>query len=190
MHIDDKHWNEINVYSCRICHENHSSVSQLIKHLSNVHGNLDMPYCCQVCSFRTSIYADMIYHIDEIHKSTRYFFCQYCLITIELPVITINTMKVLNGTVAYEHLTLHWKSIEQNRTNQCQKCLLHVSSIKDHLQNDHSTTNSNSVKHIYHRKRIFQMSNSTFENECLLSKKKSTMDENSSISLQCSTIVR
>ena len=152
IHIDDKHWNEMNVYPCRICEENHSSVSQLIKHLTHQHGGLDMPYTCQLCSFRTSIYGDMIYHIDETHKSTRYFFCQYCLLAIELPLMTINNTKVLNGTLAYEHLSLHWKSIEQNRTNQCHRCLLHVSSIREHLQNDHAPINQVNKQIYHHRK--------------------------------------
>ena len=145
MHIEDKHMGEINDYSCRICDEHHSSLAELIEHLNLHHGGLEMPYSCQVCSFRTSIYADMIYHIDEIHKGTRYFFCSSCFLAIELPLITVNSMTLLNGTLAYKHLLLHENKIDQERTmpskfQQCRKCQLHVPSIKDHLQRDHLTT--------------------------------------------------
>ncbi|CAF3954181.1 unnamed protein product [Rotaria magnacalcarata] len=141
IHIDDKHMLEMNEYRCRICEQRHTSLLELIAHLNLCHCGLEMPYFCEVCSFRTSMQADMIYHIDEVHKSTRYFFCPYCFIGIELPFIT-NSSTILNGTSAYKHLLLHFNKVDQGRTIQskfkhCRKCVLHVSSMKDHLQRDH-----------------------------------------------------
>jgi hypothetical protein len=144
MHIDDKHLYDISEYSCRICDDKHSSLYELMKHLNAFHGGLDMPYSCQICSFRTSIYADMIYHMDEIHKGTRFFLCPYCFMTIELPLTTMNSSTMLNGTLAYQHLAMHSTSNEHERTSHtkyqhCQRCLLHVPSLKEHLQRDHSS---------------------------------------------------
>ena len=95
-----------------------SRLGELVQHLNVHHSGLEMPYSCQVCSFRTLIYADVICHIDEIHKRTRYFFCSSCFLAIELPLITINSMTLLNGSPACEHLLLH----------------------EDHLQRDHLIT--------------------------------------------------
>jgi hypothetical protein len=141
MHIDDKHMLEMNEYRCRICEQRHTSLLELIAHLNLCHCGLEMPYFCDVCSFRTSMHADMIYHIDEVHKGTRYFFCPHCFIAIELPFIT-NSSTILNGTLAYKHLLLHFNKVDQGRTTSskfkhCRKCVLHVSSMKDHLQRDH-----------------------------------------------------
>lgn len=141
MHIDDKHMLEMNEYRCRICEQRHTSLLELIAHLNLCHCGLEMPYFCEVCSFRTSMHADMIYHIDEVHKGTRYFFCPYCFIAIELPLIA-NSSTILNGTLAYKHLLLHFNKVDQGRTTQskfkhCRKCILHVASMKDHLQRDH-----------------------------------------------------
>ncbi len=141
MHIDDKHMLEINEYRCRICEQRHTSLLELVAHLNLCHCGLEMPYFCKICSFRTSMHADMIYHIDEVHKGTRYFFCPYCFIAMELPYIT-NSSTILNGTLAYKHLLLHFNKVDQGRTTQskfkhCRKCVLHVASMKDHLQRDH-----------------------------------------------------
>ena len=141
MHIDDKHMLELNDYRCRICEQTHNSLLELIAHLNLCHCGLEMPYFCEVCSFRTSMHADMIYHIDEVHKSTRYFFCPYCFHSIELPFMA-NSSTILNGTLAYKHLLLHFNKVDQGRTisskfKHCRKCTLHVSSMKDHLQRDH-----------------------------------------------------
>jgi hypothetical protein len=141
MHIDDKHMHEMNEYPCRICEQRHTSLLELIAHLNLCHCGLEMPYFCEICSFRTSMHADMIYHIDEVHKGTRYFFCPFCFIAIELPLIT-NSSTMINGTLAYKHLLLHFNKVDQGRTLQskykhCRKCILHVASIKDHLQRDH-----------------------------------------------------
>ncbi|CAF1332249.1 unnamed protein product [Adineta steineri] len=141
MHIDDKHMLEMSEYPCRICEQRHTSLLELIAHLNLCHCGLEMPYFCEVCSFRTSMHADMIYHIDEVHKGTRYFFCPYCFIAIELPLMT-NSSTMINGTLAYKHLLLHFNKVDQGRTIQskfkhCRKCILHVASMKDHLQRDH-----------------------------------------------------
>ncbi|CAF3384500.1 unnamed protein product [Rotaria sp. Silwood1] len=141
IHIDDKHMLEMNEYRCRICEQRHTSLLELIAHLNLCHCGLEMPYYCEVCSFRTSMHADMIYHIDEVHKGTRYFFCPYCFIAIELPFIT-NSSTIINGTLAYKHLLLHFNKVDQGRTIQskfkhCRKCVLQVGSMKDHLQRDH-----------------------------------------------------
>ena len=141
IHIDDKHMLEMNEYPCRICEQRHVSLLELIAHLNLCHCGLEMPYLCEVCSFRTSIHADMIYHIDEVHKGTRHFFCPYCFLAIELPFM-INSYNILDGTLAYKHLLLHFNKIDQGRTIQskfkhCRKCVLHVASMKDHLQRDH-----------------------------------------------------
>jgi len=141
MHMDDKHMLEINDYRCRICEQQHKSLLELIAHLNLCHCGLEMPYFCEVCSFRTSMHADMIYHIDEVHKSTRNFFCPFCFIAIELP-FSSNSSTILNGTLAYKHLLLHFNKVDQGRTTQskfkhCRKCILHVASMKDHLQRDH-----------------------------------------------------
>ncbi|CAF2778923.1 unnamed protein product [Rotaria sp. Silwood2] len=141
IHIDDKHMFEMNEYPCRICEQRHTSLLELIAHLNLCHCGLEMPYFCEVCSFRTSIHADMIYHIDEVHKGTRHFFCPYCFLAIELPLM-INSTNILNGTLAYKHLLHHFNKVDQGRTIQskfkhCRKCILHVASMKDHLQRDH-----------------------------------------------------
>jgi hypothetical protein len=144
MHLDDKHMSDLHHFHCRICHEPHASLPDLIQHLNHQHGGLDMPYSCQVCSFRTSIYADMIYHIDEVHRGTRYFVCPYCLIAIELPLLSSgNALTLLNGNLASQHLLLHANKTDDdpNQTaahfQSCRKCLLHVPSIKEHFQRDH-----------------------------------------------------
>ncbi|CAM4747330.1 unnamed protein product [Rotaria magnacalcarata] len=141
IHIDDKHMLEMNEYQCRICEQRHTSLLELIAHLNLCHCGLEMPYFCEVCSFRTSMHADMIYHIDEVHKSTRYFFCPYCFLAIELPFMT-NSSNTLNGSLAYKHLLLHFNKVDQGRIVQskfkhCRKCILHIASMKDHLQRDH-----------------------------------------------------
>jgi hypothetical protein len=141
MHIDDKHMFEMNEYPCRICEQHHTSLLELIAHLNLCHCGLEMPYFCEICSFRTSMHADMIYHIDEVHKGTRYFICPHCFIAIELPLM-VNSSNILNGTLAYKHLLLHFNKVDQGRTIQskfkhCRKCVLHVASMKDHLQRDH-----------------------------------------------------
>ena len=141
MHIDDKHMLEMNEYQCRICEQRHASLLELIAHLNLCHCGLEMPYFCEICSFRTSMHADMIYHIDEVHKGTRYFFCPYCFLAIEMPFMA-NSSNILNGTLAYKHLLLHFNKVDQGRTIQskfkhCRKCILHVASMKDHLQRDH-----------------------------------------------------
>ncbi|CAF1210762.1 unnamed protein product, partial [Adineta ricciae] len=141
MHIDDKHMLEMNEYPCRICEQRHASLLELIAHLNLCHCGLEMPYFCEVCSFRTSMHSDMIYHIDEVHKGTRYFFCPFCLVSIELPLMN-NSSTMMDGTLAYKHLLLHFNKVDQGRTIQskfkhCRKCILHVASMKDHLQRDH-----------------------------------------------------
>ena len=141
MHIDDKHMLEMNEYRCRICEQRHTSLLELIAHLNLCHCGLEMPYFCDVCSFRTSMHADMIYHIDEVHKGTRHFFCPYCFLALELPFMA-NSSLILNGTSAYKHLLLHFNKVDQGRTTSskfkhCRKCVLHVASMKDHLQRDH-----------------------------------------------------
>jgi hypothetical protein len=53
-----------------------------------------------------------------------------------------NSSNILNGTLAYKHLLLHFNKVDQGRTIQskfkhCRKCILQVGSMKDHLQRDH-----------------------------------------------------
>lgn len=144
---------QLNEYKCRICEKQHSKFSDLIDHLNKTHVSQEMPYKCDACGFRTSFYADAIYHIKKEHKSTLRHFCPYCLKSLILPYNEKQGYVQCNQF--YSHLITHFNKHENemlmpSKCKHCQKCILHVRFMKDHLCNDHmslaTTTTSTATK--------------------------------------------
>ncbi|CAM2704142.1 unnamed protein product [Rotaria socialis] len=157
LHKDQEHMIEINEFRCRICQQNHHSLIDLFTHLNYTHIGLDMPYICDRCNYRTSMYEDMAYHIRQVHKGTQYFFCPYCFQSVLLP--TISNTNILNSTPAFRHVILHFDRIENSNNKQqrrieslfkfCNRCTLHVKSLKEHYNYHHSLNINNDEKKSY-----------------------------------------
>jgi hypothetical protein len=140
-HLDLKHMKELNEYKCRICEHQHSKLSELIAHLNRTHSHQEMPYKCDACGFRTSFYADAIYHIKKEHTSTLRHFCPYCLKSITLPYS--KRLGHVQSNMFYAHLITHFNKQEKDvlmpsKCKHCDKCILHVRHMRDHLMYDHN----------------------------------------------------
>ena len=137
---------QLGEYKCRICERQHTKLSDLIAHLNTTHVHQEMPYRCDACGFRTSFYADAIYHIKKEHKSTLRHFCPYCLKSLALPFN--EKLGYAQCNLFYAHLITHFNKHENDilmpsKCKHCQKCILHIRYMKEHLTSDHS---SNVVK--------------------------------------------
>lgn len=132
---------QLGEYKCRICELQHSKLSDLVAHLNHMHVSQEMPYRCDACGFRTSFYADAIYHIKKEHKSTLRHFCPYCLKSLSLPYN--EKLGYVQCQLFYSHLITHFNkhendTLQPSKCKHCQKCILHVRYMKDHLASDHS----------------------------------------------------
>ncbi|CAF2093796.1 unnamed protein product [Rotaria magnacalcarata] len=175
LHKDQEHMIEINEFRCRICQQNHHSLIDLFTHLNYTHIGLDMPYICDRCNYRTSMYEDMAYHIRQLHKGTQYFFCPYCFQSVLLP--TISNTNILNSTPAFRHVILHFDRIENSNNKQqrrieslfkfCNRCTLHVKSLKEHYNYHHLLNINNDEKKSY----------STYEENNLLELKRNSYQQ-------------
>jgi hypothetical protein len=131
---------QLGEYKCRICELQHSKLGELVAHLNHTHSNEEMPYRCDACGFRTSFYADAIYHIKKEHKSTLRHFCPYCLKSLSLPFS--EKLGYVQCQLFYAHLITHFNkhendTLQPSKCKHCQKCILHVRYMKEHLVNDH-----------------------------------------------------
>lgn len=141
-HLDQKHMKQLGEYKCRICELQHSKLSDLVAHLNQTHTHQEMPYRCDACGFRTSFYADAIYHIKKEHKNTLRHFCPYCLKSITLPFN--EKIGYVQCQLFYSHLITHFNKhendiLQPSKCKHCQKCILHIRYMKDHLISDHSS---------------------------------------------------